>query len=109
MLFNFCDIAMADINAIASEFVNFYYRAFDSDRPSLRVLYRDYSMLTFEGQSCQGSGNIVEKLTNLAFTNVVHLVDSTDAQPSHPEAGHILVHVIYIDVGNRTIKSRWRQ
>jgi hypothetical protein len=53
---------MADITAISKQFTEFYYSTFDSDRSALANLYRDHSMLTFEGQPTQGGSAIVEKL-----------------------------------------------
>ncbi|KAH9979775.1 putative nuclear transport factor 2 [Russula vinacea] len=73
---------MADFNAVAQQFTNFYYSTFDSNRANLAPLYRDSSMLTFEGAPFQGAANIVEKLTSLPFQKVQHKVTTRDAQPS---------------------------
>lgn len=70
---------MADINAVAKQFTDFYYATFDVDRAQLAPLYvrmlndairvdltilqRPGSMLTFEGAQFLGGPGIVEKLT----------------------------------------------
>lgn len=84
---------MADINEIAKVFVDFYYGNFDADRTNLRNVYKDISMLTFEGQQIQGVNGIIEKLTSLGFKRIQHKIQTIDAQPSHPSAGSILVSV----------------
>jgi Nuclear transport factor 2 (NTF2) domain len=53
---------MATPDAVAKSFVDFYYQAFDRSRQELAPLYKDHSMLTFEGQQFSGTKNIVEKL-----------------------------------------------
>ncbi|CAF9921742.1 MAG: Nuclear transport factor 2 [Gomphillus americanus] len=73
---------MANFEDVAKEFVGFYYNTFDSDRSQLTALYRDTSMLTFESSATQGAAAIGEKLANLSFTNVKHVVTTLDAQPS---------------------------
>ncbi|KAL2008024.1 hypothetical protein VTN00DRAFT_8006 [Thermoascus crustaceus] len=83
---------MADYKAVGEQFVNFYYQTFDTDRKNLAGLYRDHSMLTFEGSASQGTAAILEKLTNLPFQKVAHKVSTFDAQPSN-EVGGILVTV----------------
>ncbi|KAI8924709.1 hypothetical protein BC831DRAFT_464078 [Entophlyctis helioformis] len=84
---------MSDIQAIAKSFVDFYYSTFDANRAQLVPLYRDMSMLSFEGQQFQGSKLIVEKLQSLPFQRVQHQVVTIDAQPSNPQGGTILVMV----------------
>ncbi|KAE8158878.1 hypothetical protein BDV40DRAFT_8189 [Aspergillus tamarii] len=83
---------MADFQAVAQQFVQFYYNTFDTNRQSLAGLYRDHSMLTFENASIQGVAGIIEKLTSLPFVKVQHQVGTFDAQPSNTEGG-ILVMV----------------
>jgi len=84
---------MADINAIAQQFTNFYYQTFDSDRSRLSSLYRDSSMLTFEGTPTQGVSGIIEKLTTLPFQKVQHKITTLDAQPSSPSIASLIVNV----------------
>jgi len=84
---------MADINAIGQQFVDYYYKTFASNREGLRSLYRDTSMLTFEGSPIQGVGPIVEKLTSLPFQKVQHKITTLDAQPSSTTIASLLVSV----------------
>ncbi|KAJ7084280.1 hypothetical protein B0H15DRAFT_848496 [Mycena belliarum] len=83
----------ADIDAVAGQFVDYYYRSFDADRNSLAALYRDSSMLTFEGAQVLGTAAIVEKLVSLPFQKVQHKVTTKDAQPSSPSVASLLVSV----------------
>ncbi|KAE8398782.1 hypothetical protein BDV37DRAFT_20909 [Aspergillus pseudonomiae] len=83
---------MADFQAVAKQFVEFYYNTFDNQRQNLAGLYRDNSMLTFENDSILGAPRIIEKLTTLAFQKVSHQVSTLDSQPSN-ENGGILVMV----------------
>ncbi|KAG2230623.1 hypothetical protein INT48_009613, partial [Thamnidium elegans] len=90
---------MADINQIATAFTQFYYETFDRSRQELTPLYRDQSMLTFEGQQFSSAANIVEKLVvsilciSLPFQKVQHRISTTDAQPGNPTSGSIIVAV----------------
>ncbi|GAA5877552.1 hypothetical protein JCM16303_003376 [Sporobolomyces ruberrimus] len=84
---------MADINAIAQQFTQFYYNQFDSDRKGLAPLYRDHSMLSFEGQQFQGAAAIVEKLGGLPFESIKHNVATMDAQPSATDKASMIVLV----------------
>lgn len=72
---------MADINAVSKSFTDFFYQTFDTNRAGLASLYREGSMLSWEGQQFLGPQNIVEKLTSLPFARVQHRVISVDAQP----------------------------
>ncbi|CAO3588513.1 unnamed protein product [Absidia cylindrospora] len=83
---------MADFNQIAKAFVEFYYQTFDTNRPGLQTLYREGSMLTFEGQQFRGANDVTEKLVSLPFQKVVHHISTIDAQPSTAD-GSILVIV----------------
>ncbi|EGF78384.1 hypothetical protein BATDEDRAFT_90859 [Batrachochytrium dendrobatidis JAM81] len=83
---------MADINTIAKSFVDFYYATFDRNRAELTPLYKDHSMLSFEGQQFLGPA-IVKKLAELPFQKVNHQVVTVDAQPSNPAPGPLLVTV----------------
>ncbi|KAJ1984013.1 Nuclear transport factor 2 [Dimargaris verticillata] len=84
---------MADINTVAQQFADFYYKTFDSDRKNLVPLYREHSMLTFEGQQTLGANSIVEKLVAMPFQRVQHVVSTIDAQPSHPSLGSIVINI----------------
>ncbi|KUM59528.1 hypothetical protein ACN42_g7610 [Penicillium freii] len=82
---------MADFNAIAQQFVQFYYQTFDGNRAGLAGLYRDQSMLTFETSSVQGVSAITEKLSALPFQKVQHQIATFDAQPSSGDGIVVLV------------------
>ncbi|GJE87964.1 nuclear transport factor 2 family protein [Phanerochaete sordida] len=84
---------MAEINAIAKQFTDFYYTTFDSNRASLQSLYRPQSMLTWEGTQILGDAAISEKLTSLPFEKVQHKVTTLDAQPSSPSVASLIVSV----------------
>ncbi|KAK4109782.1 nuclear transport factor 2 [Canariomyces notabilis] len=71
-----------DFLAIANQFVEHYYRTFDTDRKALAGLYRENSMLTFEGTQHLGAPSIAEKLTNLPFQKVTHQSAPPEAQPT---------------------------
>ncbi|KAJ7796879.1 hypothetical protein B0H14DRAFT_2913316 [Mycena olivaceomarginata] len=83
----------ANIDAVATQFVDFYYKTFDSDRNQLASLYRDGSMLTFEGAQIAGATSITDKLVNLPFQKVLHKVTTKDAQPSSSSVASLLVSV----------------
>jgi len=83
---------MADFQAVAEQFVKFYYETFDNNRSALAALYKENSMLTFENSPTQGTQLILEKLTTLPFQKVRHQLATFDAQPSS-ESGGILVMV----------------
>eukprot|EP00002_Diphylleia_rotans_P022096 TRINITY_DN431_c0_g1_i1.p1 TRINITY_DN431_c0_g1~~TRINITY_DN431_c0_g1_i1.p1 ORF type:complete len:125 (-),score=17.33 TRINITY_DN431_c0_g1_i1:643-1017(-) len=72
---------MSDFNSVATAFVKFYYDTFDSNRAGLSSLYREESMLSYEGANIRGQVAIVEKLTSLPFTQIRHHIDTFDAQP----------------------------
>ncbi|KAK3842115.1 MAG: hypothetical protein J3R72DRAFT_443686 [Linnemannia gamsii] len=73
---------MADITAVADQFVSFYYQTFDSNRSQLGSLYRPTSMLSFEGAQTLGDQAIVEKLAALPLDGLRHEVSTKDAQPA---------------------------
>ncbi|GIZ38442.1 hypothetical protein CKM354_000185900 [Cercospora kikuchii] len=82
----------ADFQGVAKQFVEYYYKTFDTNRNDLAALYRDQSMLTFEGNPTQGGAAITTKLSELPFQRVEHQVATLDAQPSN-DGGGILVIV----------------
>ncbi|KAH9915791.1 nuclear transport factor 2 [Epithele typhae] len=84
---------MADINTIAKQFTDFYYNTFDTNRANLGALYRDMSMLTWEGSQLLGATSISEKLAGLPFEKVLHKVTTLDAQPSSPSVASVIVSV----------------
>jgi hypothetical protein len=77
---------------IASNFVNFYYRTFATNRTALSSLYHPHSMLTMEGAACQGPDAILAKLTTLPTLSPTapFSLETLDAQPSNAEGGVII-------------------
>ncbi|KDQ12288.1 hypothetical protein BOTBODRAFT_113274 [Botryobasidium botryosum FD-172 SS1] len=75
---------MADINAIAKQFTEYYYHVFDFNPAVLagQTRDRDNSMLTYEGDQLLGIASIVNKLISLPFQKVQHVVSTLDAQPT---------------------------
>lgn len=73
--------AKPQFQQVGEAFVNHYYQNFDSNRAGLGPLYRDNSMLTFEGDQFMGPAAIVQKLQGLPFQKVAHQVVTCDCQP----------------------------
>ncbi|KAG0332015.1 Nuclear transport factor 2 [Podila humilis] len=71
----------ATYEQIGAQFVEFYYKTFDTKRTDLAPLYRENSMLSFEGSQTLGAAAIVNKLASLPFGKVVHQASTTDFQP----------------------------
>jgi len=85
---------MADINALGTQFTQFYYGAFDTDRTQLASLYRPQSMSTWEGKAILGGEAIITHLKDLPFAKVQHKVTTTDVQPSTADgSGNLLIVV----------------
>ncbi|EIE88363.1 hypothetical protein G6F46_007265 [Rhizopus delemar] len=82
---------MSGIDSVAKSFVDYYYSTFDTNRAALISLYKEESMLTFEGQQFKGTASINEKLTSLPFQKVVHNVNTLDAQPGSPSSSSLIV------------------
>ncbi|XP_031570390.1 nuclear transport factor 2-like [Actinia tenebrosa] len=81
-----------NFDTIGKGFVDTYYTLFDTNRSQLQPLYRDHSMLTFEGQQFQGAIAITQKLVALPFQAVKHVLTTVDCQPI-PNNG-VLVFVV---------------
>lgn len=71
---------------VGRAFVEHYYHLFDNDRASLCSLYRDTSMMTFEGHKIAGDRDISSKLAQLPFDQCRHVISTVDSQPSCPAA-----------------------
>ncbi|ORZ31946.1 hypothetical protein BCR44DRAFT_120622 [Catenaria anguillulae PL171] len=84
---------MADPKAVAKGFTDFYYATFGSNRAGLRPLYREHSMMSYEGTDLAGVNAIMEKLESLPFQEIRFNVLTVDAQPSNPTAGSLLIVV----------------
>ncbi|KAI1208171.1 nuclear transport factor 2 [Annulohypoxylon truncatum] len=82
----------ANLEEVATLFVQYYYNQFDQDRSGLATLYRDGSMLTFESSSFKGTPSIIEKLQALPFQQIKHQVATMDPQPG-VSPDHIMVLV----------------
>lgn len=103
---------MASYDSDAGQFVQYYYDTFDSpaNRTGLAAFYRDTSVLTFDGQTCQGVASITEKLTTgLPFQKVRHTISTLDYQPSSsPQQGRggivvVVAGAILVDDEQRPI------
>ncbi|KAG0082636.1 Nuclear transport factor 2 [Podila epicladia] len=66
---------------IGDQFVDYYYQTFDNNRADLAPLYRDTSMMSFEGSQTGGAAPIVTKLVGLPFGKVAHRIVTKDFQP----------------------------
>lgn len=79
---------------IAKQFVEQYYHLFDQPaqlRRKLQCMYHANAMLIFEDDCRQGPANIIEKLTNLPFQSIQHIVTKLDAMPTF--SGGVLIMV----------------
>jgi len=88
---------MANFNAqyaeIAANFVDHFYKVFQTDRSQLYTVYHpEHSMLSFEGSAHQGREAIHAKYTSLPFGTVNVVVTKIDPQPTVD--GGILIMVI---------------
>jgi len=96
---------MADVNAVAKQFVEYYYNVFAQDRSQLMALYRDSSMLSWEAQPFQGARNIIGKLTSLPFQKVQHKITTQDAQPASSTNIIVLVTgLLLVDGGENALQ-----
>jgi len=81
--------------AIGKSFTQQYYTLFDNQqtRPNLLALYHpNDSLMSFEGQQCQGAAKIMEKFNSLTFQKIQHVITSVDCQPMFD--GGILINVL---------------
>eukprot|EP00252_Welwitschia_mirabilis_P026316 TRINITY_DN8593_c0_g1_i1.p1 TRINITY_DN8593_c0_g1~~TRINITY_DN8593_c0_g1_i1.p1 ORF type:complete len:124 (-),score=12.86 TRINITY_DN8593_c0_g1_i1:314-685(-) len=79
-----------DPDAVASMFVQHYYKTFDTNREALASLYQEGSMLTFEGHKIQGIQGIISKLQSLPFPVCEHSISTVDCQPSGYPGGMVV-------------------
>ncbi|KAF2819073.1 NTF2-like protein [Ophiobolus disseminans] len=84
-------IMASAFETVADAFLNFYYQSFDGPRHELAMVYRDQSMLSYEGGGVMGAAAIMEKLQNLNFGQIQHRRDTTDVQPVGDDAIIIMV------------------
>ncbi|KAI5917154.1 nuclear transport factor 2 domain-containing protein [Camillea tinctor] len=64
---------------LLGQIVEKYYNQFDNDRSGI-TFYTPESTLTFESATFVGRDAILEKLKNLPFTRLQHVVETLDAQ-----------------------------
>ncbi|TLS25231.1 hypothetical protein PpBr36_07070 [Pyricularia pennisetigena] len=86
---------MTTPQAVATEFVQFYYSEFDKGREARaawsNLVYTDQSVLTFESTEHRGKTAIAEKLSGLPFEVVKHQVSTLDVQTTVHDGIIILV------------------
>ncbi|GAA5062219.1 nuclear transport factor 2 family protein [Streptomyces similanensis] len=83
----------ADVDNIAKQFADHFYSTFDTASVGLEPLYREASMLTWDGSPSLGSVEIMKVLPAAFKGGVTHQVDAIDAQPASQNAAAILVQV----------------
>ncbi|XP_039270504.2 nuclear transport factor 2-like [Styela clava] len=66
-------------NEIGLQFSKFYYENFQN-KSVIATLYVDSSCLTFEGQTFVSREKIMQKLKELPFKTVTHVVSTCDSQ-----------------------------
>jgi len=72
-----------NINQIARSFVSHYYKTFDTNRPALKNLYREKSMMTYEKDAMQGGEKIMKYLLEgVKYRKIMHKPSTMDVQPS---------------------------
>ncbi|KAF9934423.1 Nuclear transport factor 2 [Modicella reniformis] len=76
-------MSMANLGPVVDQFIGFYYPTFATSRAALSILYRDTSLLSWEGSQFRGSAAIIEKLASLPFQSVSHRVATQDFQPGN--------------------------
>merc|ERR1719215_254242 len=75
---------------LAPAFVEQYYKIFDSDRKALAGIYRDSSLMAFEGNPVvTGPKAIVERLAVLPATR--HAIETLDSQPVQDKVTLVMV------------------
>jgi hypothetical protein len=83
-----------DYENIGKVFVQQYYAMFDGGvqaRVGIANFYSDTSLLTFEGHQFLGKAKIGEKLANLSFQKIEHVIEICDTQPTMDGGVVILV------------------
>lgn len=97
-----------NFESVGQAFAQHYYSLFDSDRKQLKPLYRENSMLSFEGSQFLGSDSIITKLSELPFQKVQHQIITCDCQPlTAVQPNGVLVSVsgnLVIDDGQNPMK-----
>ena len=93
-------------DSIGKQFVDHYYKTFDSNRAQLGSLYGNDSMLTFENDQFRGADALIKKLTSLPFAQVQHQIVTTDCQPNLSNHGVIVLvtGTLIVDGGATPLK-----
>jgi hypothetical protein len=96
---------------VARNFAHFYYQTFAQNRSGLAALYQSHSMLTMEGNACQGPQAICEKLSSLPELNRENptAIDTLDAQPSNAQGGLLIFVTGRLQVSGEALPLRFSQ
>ncbi|KAF8017884.1 hypothetical protein BT93_H2943 [Corymbia citriodora subsp. variegata] len=86
--------AAAALVALAKQLMEDYYRAFDANRESLVNLYREESVLTFDGREIKGKEAILAKLTSLpqCHHEIADFMCSPNRSAAAPASVFVRVH-----------------
>ena len=76
---------------IVTDFLNAFYKMMMEDRMSILPIYRNSSLLTYNGGNHAGVESIKKHLEGLSFKKISYNFDDYDAQPLH--GGGILIVV----------------
>eukprot|EP01103_Thecamoeba_quadrilineata_P015549 TRINITY_DN4952_c0_g1_i2.p1 TRINITY_DN4952_c0_g1~~TRINITY_DN4952_c0_g1_i2.p1 ORF type:complete len:121 (-),score=3.70 TRINITY_DN4952_c0_g1_i2:111-473(-) len=87
------------MDAYASSFVTQYYAMMDTNRDMLRGLYRQGSMLSFEGQQFMHPDSIMGKLTAIP-KNTKHKITRMDVQATSSGVLIFVLGLLSIDDDN---------
>ncbi|KAG9508842.1 putative nuclear transport factor 2, partial [Fragariocoptes setiger] len=73
-----------NFDAIGKTFVTQYYQIFDGpQRADVAAFYGETnSLMTFEGQQIMGKAKIADKIGQLSFQSIKHLITTIDCQPT---------------------------
>ncbi|KAI6692145.1 hypothetical protein NL676_019855 [Syzygium grande] len=80
-----------DLIAAAKRFLENYYRTFDANRADLANLYRDESVMIFDGRKLQGKEAILAELTSLQQCR--HQLHTVHCQPTVVGSGDLLATI----------------
>ena len=90
---------------VGQQFVDHYYKTFDSNRSQLGSLYGADSLLTFESEQFRGAQSIIQKLSSLPFQSVKHQIVTADFQPGPNNGVMVLVTgTLLVDDGQNPLK-----
>jgi hypothetical protein len=79
---------------LARQFVDQFYRTFDTNRLGLTAVFRDMSQISFEGATVQGANAFIQRIEQLRLpAGAAHRTITVDAQPSVAGSCAIIVCV----------------